>query len=141
MVECTRCGGTQIVKSGFVRGKQRYLCKRCGFHFVEVDEREKSEAIVRKALCTVFHALGAKKCETIGRYLDRDASLIHRWMNETPGKYKRRWKSFAYESASINQVWEALKESKPEAGSPMLLIDNVIDDLYVAVILQRRKKR
>ena len=36
---CKRCGSNNCVKSGFVRTKQRYLCKDCGYYFVEGDQR------------------------------------------------------------------------------------------------------
>ena len=141
MPECKRCGATQIVKSGTVRGKQRYLCKQCGYHFVEGDQREKNSAIVPKALCTIFQALGAKQYRTIGKYLNRDTSLVHRWMNEKPSKHKRRWNGHAQEINDIYWLFDEIKQSGLANGKPMLMADNVIDDLYVAVILQRREKR
>jgi transposase-like protein len=36
---CKKCQGDRIVKNGKVRNKQRYLCKECGYTFVEGDER------------------------------------------------------------------------------------------------------
>jgi DNA-binding LacI/PurR family transcriptional regulator len=34
MIECTTCNSSeQVVKSGFIRGKQRYLCKACKVNF------------------------------------------------------------------------------------------------------------
>ena len=39
MVACKNCQNTQTVKNGFVRDKQRYKCKICGYNFVLGDER------------------------------------------------------------------------------------------------------
>lgn len=140
MLECKRCGSTQIVRSGMVRGKQRYLCKQCGCHFVEGDRRETNASIVSKSLCMVFHALGAGQCRTIGRYLRRDPSLIHRWMNKTPLKFQRQ-RNCVDEFWSIDSLFREIKQGDLENGTPMLLAHNVIDDLYIAVIVQRREKR
>lgn len=141
MLECKRCGSTQIVKSGTVRGKQRYLCKRCGCHFVEGDQREKSTATVSKALCTIFQALGARQYRMIGKYLNRDISLIHRWMSSISVKCKRLWRDCVHECWSINSLFEEIKLSEVENGNPMLMVDNVIDGLYIAVIVQKRENR
>jgi LacI family transcriptional regulator len=36
MTACVKCGLTQeVLKAGFVRGKQRYFCKACECHFTE----------------------------------------------------------------------------------------------------------
>jgi transposase-like protein len=39
MVECKNCKSEKVVKSGKVRGKQRYKCMDCGYNFVIGDER------------------------------------------------------------------------------------------------------
>ena len=39
MPTCKRCHSTHTVKHGFVRQKQRYQCKNCGYEFVEGDQR------------------------------------------------------------------------------------------------------
>jgi len=39
MPGCKNCKSESVVKNGFVRGKQRYHCKECGYNFVEGDER------------------------------------------------------------------------------------------------------
>ena len=141
MLECKRCGSTQVVKSGVVREKQRYLCKRCGYHFIEGDQREKTTAVVPKALCTIFQALGAKQHRIIGKYLDRDISLVHRWMSEQSIECKRRWKGKAQEIEDIYRLLNEIKQGGVANGTPMLMADNVIDDLYIALIVQKRKKQ
>ena len=141
MVECKRCGSTKTVKNGMVRGKQRHLCKQCGYHFVEADERENSSAIIAKALCMIFNALGAKRYKAIGKYLDRDVSQIYRWMNEKPKEYKRYRQGSTQEFVNINSVLDEIKWSDVINGNPMLFASNVVDDLYIAVIVQRRRKQ
>lgn len=141
MVECKRCGSDKIVKNGIVRKKQRYLCKQCGYHFVYGDQREKSTTAVAKALCTIFQALGVNQCKTIGKYLDWDTALLHRWMNGEPNNYKRYRQGFTHEFLRINDLLDELKWGDVENGIPMLMAENIVDDLYIAVIVQRREKR
>ena len=141
MVECKRCGSNKVVKNGIVREKQRYLCKQCGYHFVYGDQRENSTAAVAKALCTIFKALGVNQCKTIGKYLNRDTALIHRWMNEKPNKYERRRIGRIYQFGSINGLLDELKYEDLENGKPIQLAANTVDDLYIAVIIQRQENR
>lgn len=141
MTECKQCGSAQVVKSGTVRGKQRYLCKRCGCHFVEGDQRERTSAVVPKALCAIFQALGVRRYRTIGKYLNRDTSLIHRWMSGQSMECKRRWKGDAQEIEDVNRLFDKIKHGGAANGSPMLMADNVIDDLYIALIVQKREKQ
>ena len=141
MIECKRCGSDETVKNGTVRGKQRYLCKQCGCHFVEGDQRENKDSHFLKTLCKLFQALGIKNYRTIGKYLKRDTALIFRWMNEESFKHKCRYPDYSTECYDVNRLFEEIKQSGMENGNPMFIADNIIDDLYVAVIVQRRDKR
>ncbi|MDR1334907.1 MAG: hypothetical protein LBJ19_01350 [Holosporaceae bacterium] len=48
---CKECGSDALCKSGFVVGKQRYLCKVCGMNFTEGDSRKKhSSRVIRAAI-------------------------------------------------------------------------------------------
>jgi transposase-like protein len=50
-MNCKRCGSGDVCKSGFVKGKQRYLCKTCRMNFTDGDGREKhSQRVIRAAI-------------------------------------------------------------------------------------------
>ena len=38
-MRCKRCGSGERSKNGFMRGKQRYLCKSCGLNFTDTPPR------------------------------------------------------------------------------------------------------
>jgi transposase-like protein len=48
-MNCKRCGYDYVCKSGFVKGKQRYLCETCRMNFTDGDGREKHFQIVIRA--------------------------------------------------------------------------------------------
>ena len=54
MLKYKKCESESIVKNGKVRGKQRYLCKECGYNFVEGDART-NEKIQAKKQCACFN--------------------------------------------------------------------------------------
>lgn len=138
MLECKRCESTKVVKNGNVRGKQRYLCKRCGYHFTKENERDAQIAAVHKALCTVFQALDYGKQRLIGSFLKRDPALIYRWMKKTSIDFQGRWDNGIRVCPDIEDLYDELKYSVEDHD--LLLADNVINDLYIAVIIQNRKK-
>jgi len=40
---CTKCDSESVLKSGFVKGEQRYRCRACGRQFVPTRHHGKSE--------------------------------------------------------------------------------------------------
>ena len=40
-IRCKKCGSSSCVKSGHIRGNQRYKCKECGCNFKLGDNRGK----------------------------------------------------------------------------------------------------
>ena len=42
-MKCLRCGSENSIKSGFARGKQRFECKECHYHFVEPSPKPGAE--------------------------------------------------------------------------------------------------
>ncbi|QRQ99788.1 LacI family DNA-binding transcriptional regulator [Dyadobacter sandarakinus] len=48
MIKCVKCGEVEgIMKAGYVRGKQRFLCKPCNYYFT-IQENDVSAAVQRK---------------------------------------------------------------------------------------------
>ena len=67
-MNCTRCKPGNKVKRGFVRKRQRYNCKDCGYNYtVEKKSTSKSDEIKRQALQLYLEGLGF---QSIGRYLN-----------------------------------------------------------------------
>ena len=83
MIECKNCETEYVVKSGFVRGKQRYKCKKCGCFFTVGDERTNEQIATLKALCALFYSMGNTSYSKLGKLFGRDRSLIYRWVKET----------------------------------------------------------
>jgi len=53
-MQCTKCQSERFVKSGILRGKQRFKCKDCGRHFMlnlsqTVDAEDEKKRLVRQA--------------------------------------------------------------------------------------------
>jgi transposase-like protein len=66
-MNCPKCKKEEHVKAGFVKGRQRYRCKSCGYYYSEEKKSDvKSKAIRRMALEMYPEGLGFR---AVGRLL------------------------------------------------------------------------
>lgn len=54
MIKCMKCGAVDaIAKSGIVRGKQRYYCKRCDYYFT-LQSPQETAAVIKRHQTTII---------------------------------------------------------------------------------------
>jgi transposase-like protein len=82
MNQCKNCSSSSIVKNGFVRKKQRYYCKECGYNFIEWDKRIKQSAQIKKALAIILYSLGKASFNFIAKLLSVNVALVYRRINK-----------------------------------------------------------
>ena len=56
MLKCKKCGSEKTTSNGFVRKKQRFKCKDCGYNFIVGDKRTNHKVAVKKALCVLLYS-------------------------------------------------------------------------------------
>jgi len=63
---CPKCNHSRTIKSGVIRGRQRYKCKRCGYHFT-VNKAGKSidDYYVTKAIQLYVEGVSYREIERI----------------------------------------------------------------------------
>lgn len=77
---CPRCNDTEVVKSGIVNEKQRYLCKNCHYNFtVHKSGKKIDDYYVIKALQLYLEGLSLREIE---RILGVSHSTISNWVKE-----------------------------------------------------------
>jgi transposase-like protein len=79
-IVCKRCGASDYVKNGKVRGLQRYRCKGCGCNFTATKARGKSAAV--KALATLLYAMGNMSFNGIARLLGVSDVAVLKWIRK-----------------------------------------------------------
>ena len=77
---CKFCGCTGLVKSGFVRGKQRYQCKLCLKNQVDGDGRVKYSNETRLLALKMYVNNGGIRA--IGRVLNVPFQLVSQWVSK-----------------------------------------------------------
>ncbi|KQS31165.1 LacI family DNA-binding transcriptional regulator [Dyadobacter sp. Leaf189] len=80
MIKCVKCGQVEgIMKAGYVRGKQRFLCKPCNYYFT-IQEKDVSTAVQQKrkrhqtTIIDIARTLGVSN-STVSRALHGHADI------------------------------------------------------------------
>lgn len=113
-MKCPRCGGEKRSKNGFMKGKQRYLCKGCGYNYTRgkyykyYSDEEKKEALR-------YHneGIGFRRIE---RLLGMSHMSVINWVKK-----------------AAEQIQEIVEERKTEGKVEVLELDEL------STILKKRK--
>ncbi|MDR2408431.1 MAG: IS1 family transposase [Bacteroidales bacterium] len=77
---CPRCGNVNRCKDGIVKGRQRYECKDCKYHYTEEQRsNEKSQQTKRLAIEMYLEGIGFR---VIGRVLKISYVTVFQWINQ-----------------------------------------------------------
>jgi transposase len=117
MCECKNCKSEKVVKSGKVRGKQRYKCKECGYNFVIGDERTNEKIAALKALCVLLYSLGKGSYNMMGKLFGRNRSLIYRWIREAGINTEEPSINGEITQIEFDEMWHFIQSKKLNFGS------------------------
>ena len=77
-MDCNKCNSTDCPKSGFVHGRQRYICKKCKYHFtVKLKSSAFAKDVKQQALNMYLEGMGFR---AIGRILQVSHVSVYRWI-------------------------------------------------------------
>jgi len=117
MAICKNCKSELVVKNGFVRGKQRFLCKNCGLNFVEGDSRTNEKIAAKKAMCVILYSLGKASFNMLAHVFDSWPSLVYRWIMEAGAKLPESDVSGEIRQMEFDEMWHFIRSKKENFGS------------------------
>lgn len=117
MPECKNCRSSRTVKNGFVRGKQRHLCKDCGYTFVEGDKRTNDKIAAKKAMCVILYSLGKASYNMLAHIFNTWPSLVYRWIREAGAKLPKQEISGEITQMEFDEMWHYIGNKKTSFGS------------------------
>ena len=115
MITCKKCNSDLIIKNGFVRGVQRYHCKKCALNFIEGDRRTNEKIAAKKALCVLLYSLGKVSFNTW-------PSLVYRWVMEAEVKLPEYNISNEIKEIEFDEMWHFIESKKENFGLSRPLI-------------------
>lgn len=136
-LNCKRCGISDYVKSGMVRGHQRYRCHACGCNFTDTPVRGKPAAM--KALAILLYGMGNMSFSMIGRLLGVSDVAVLKWVRAEASALPEPEVPAEVVTVEVDEMWHYLKKRLPNSGSgaPMTLIHGALwPGFWVGVMTQ-----
>ena len=111
---CKRCGSTEQVKNGLMRGKQRYLCKTCGLAFTNTPARGKPLAL--KAAAVLLYVSGLSMNRT-AKLLGVSTPTVQAWLEQFAAAYAQKPEPEGRAVViELDEMWHYLKKSPSRSG-------------------------
>src|SRR5271155_4863230 len=119
---CKRCGATDHVKNGIVRGFQRYLCLSCDCNFTMTPPRGKPPAM--KALALLLYAMGNVSFGSIARILGVSDVAVLNWVRDEAPKLPEPSTKAEVVVVTLDEMWRFVKKRlrNCDFGEPMTLL-------------------
>jgi transposase len=139
---CKNCNADKVTKNGTVRGKQRYLCKKCGYNFVIGDERTNDGIIALKALVVLLCSLAKGSYNMLGTIFNRDRSLIYRWIKEAGLSFDDPVIDGEIKEIEFDEMWHFVGSKKTNFGSskPLIVARGKLSHGYSVVVMLQRSE-
>ncbi|MDR1397168.1 MAG: hypothetical protein LBJ14_05500 [Desulfarculales bacterium] len=136
-IKCKNCGCARITKNGVVRDKQRYKCKECGLNFVAGDGRTNDKITALKALVVLLYSLGKGSYNMLGKFFNRDRSLIYRWIREAGLRFGDPEINDEIKEIEFDEMWHFIESKKTNFGSskPLIAVAGKLSPGYSAVVM------
>lgn len=137
MPSCKNCKSEKVVKSGFIRGKQRYQCKNCGCNFVEGDSRTNEKTALKKAMCILLYSLGKVSYSELARIFDTWPSQVYRWITESGAKPPDESTPGSIKQMDFEEMWFYIRSKREEFGpsTPLVIADGELWPGFSAVLI------
>jgi transposase-like protein len=118
--DCPKCGHDHVIKSGKVRGEQRWKCRECSYQFTR--ETPRGRPLWQKSLAVFLYCHGVSM-NALARMFDVQPSTVMKWVrystNDQPGKPEP---AGVVTVMDFEEMWKHLKGSRPEENDGRLWI-------------------
>jgi len=135
---CKRCGASEYTRNGFVRGKQRYYCKKCGYNFTNTQARGRPKAV--KALAILLYRIGKASYRFLGKLLNASPAAVYKWVSQAALNLPEPEGRGDVREMELDEMWHFLRSKKTSAGygRPLTVVEGAVSPgLWAAVILRR----
>lgn len=116
-MQCSRCGGDGW-KAGLARGKQRYKCKACGYHYTQAQSRHYNQETRQKAIALYLEGLGFR---AIGRLLGVSNVTVLKWVRQAALQLPEPEKPTFVDIIELDELWHFVKKRRKNAGFGLVL--------------------
>ena len=133
---CPRCQSEQVIKSGKVKGIQRFRCKSCSYQFTRLTPRGRPAK--EKAMAVSLYTLGLSM-RAIGQLLHVSTTAVMKWIKTFA---KENYEKPAPDDAilvELDEMWHYLKSKKTSFGYGKR-IEEKLESLLTGSVAEETKK-
>ncbi len=125
MTRCKSCHGSETIKNGRVRNKQRYHCKECGYNFVRGDGRIHVETAVKRAFAVLLYALGKSSYGFIGKLFGVTSPAVQKWIQHRADRLDEQEISGTIREMEFDEMRHFIgaKEIKSGSSKPWIVLE------------------
>ena len=116
-MQCPVCEGASW-KAGIQRGKQRYKCKNCSYHFTQRKPKSYPAELHQKAVALYLEGLGFR---AIGRLLGVSNVTVLNWVRQAALALPEPEKPGYVDIVELDELWHFVKKRRKNAGYGLLL--------------------
>jgi transposase len=117
-LRCKGCGSKEHVRNGFMRGKQRYLCKACGLNFTDTPPRGMPLRLKVEAVLLYLSGLSMNRtAQLLGVSTPTVQAWIERFAEVYAQKPEPEGRAVVVE---LDEMWHYLKKNPASSGSGRL---------------------
>ena len=115
-MECKRCGETNSVKNGVVRGKQRWRCKSCSCNFTQGDLRKERCSTQQRALAILLVNVGLS-FQAAGRVVGVVRNTVMVWFRSFAQSLDLPEIEGTLDEVEMDEMWHFIQKKRTNAGS------------------------
>jgi transposase-like protein len=120
-MNCPKCSSNSNCKAGTAKGRQRYKCKECHYHYtVEKKSDVKTKETKKLALELYLEGLGFR---AIGRVLKVSYATVYSWIKNWGEKVELPKREDPIAIVELDEIHSYVSQKKTTAGHGLLLID------------------
>ena len=114
MYKCKKYQSREYTKAGFVKGEQRYKCKKCGCQFVPTRQKGRSE---EEKLMTVRLYAHGSSFRAIGKFLNVRARSVFVWVKKfAENNYTKPIPTDDSVIIELDEMWHFIHSKKDQYG-------------------------
>ncbi len=139
-MNCKRCKSEEFVKAGFVRGLQRYKCKKCDCCFTLPPDLHKN---LTEKLLGLHLYISGMSLRAIGKVMRVSQVSVMNWVKKLVPqicpKIEPQGQVIVME---LDKMWHYLKKSQPSCRSGRLIVAIPVDSLSgnVGIVIEKLAK-
>ena len=137
---CKKCGFEKFVKNGFVRGLQRYRCRKCRCNFTHTKKRGIHPAL--KAFGIVLYGMCGISMNKIGKLLGVSDVAVLKWVRKEADLVEDNSPHAESKIVMIDEMWHFVngKKRKFGSGEPLMAHHVVLSDGSWALVATHAAK-